>query len=83
MPVAVDAFAPDLLLISAGFDAHAWDPLAQLQLTGADFEWATRQLARLADRHCDGKIVSVLEGGYDAAGLAEGCARHLHALVRA
>ncbi len=80
---AVDAFAPNLLLISAGFDAHARDPLAQLQLTGADFEWVTHQLVRLADRHCDGKIVSVLEGGYDAAGLAEGCARHLHALVRA
>lgn len=80
---AVDAFAPELLLISAGFDAHARDPLAQLQLTGADFEWATHQLAKLADRHCAGRMVSVLEGGYDPQGLAEGCARHLGALMRA
>ncbi|WP_448191469.1 histone deacetylase family protein [Azospirillum sp. sgz301742] len=80
---AVDAFAPELLLISAGFDAHARDPLAQLQLTGADFEWATRRLARLADRHCGGRMVSVLEGGYDPTGLAEGCALHLRALMQA
>jgi len=80
---AVDAFAPELLLISAGFDAHARDPLAQLQLTGPDFEWATRQLARLADRHCGGRIVSALEGGYDPVGLAEGCALHLRALMQA
>ncbi|MBP2314708.1 histone deacetylase family protein [Azospirillum soli] len=80
---ALDSFAPELLLISAGFDAHARDPLAQLQLTGADFEWATRQLALVADRHCGGKIVSALEGGYDMTGLAEGCASHLQALMRA
>ncbi|PWC31664.1 histone deacetylase family protein [Azospirillum sp. TSO22-1] len=79
---AVDAFAPELLFISAGFDAHARDPLAQLQLTNADFEWATRQLVALADTHCGGKVVSVLEGGYDPVGLAEGCAAHLQALMR-
>lgn len=80
---ALDAFAPELLLISAGFDAHARDPLAQLQLTNADFEWATRQLVLLAERHCQGRVVSVLEGGYDPVGLAEGCAAHLEALMRA
>lgn len=80
---AVDAFAPELLLISAGFDAHARDPLAQLQLTGADFEWVTRQLTELANRHCGGRIVSALEGGYDPVGLAEGCDHHLRALMRA
>ncbi|HYG86910.1 MAG TPA: histone deacetylase family protein [Azospirillum sp.] len=80
---AVDAFAPELLFISAGFDAHARDPLAQLQLSNADFEWATRQLVVLAEKHCGGKVVSVLEGGYDPVGLAEGCAAHLQALMRA
>ncbi|WP_431857849.1 histone deacetylase family protein [Azospirillum sp.] len=79
---AVDAFAPELLFISAGFDAHARDPLAQLQFTNADFEWATRQLVALADKHCGGKVISVLEGGYDPVGLAEGCAAHLQALMR-
>lgn len=79
---AVDAFAPELLFISAGFDAHARDPLAQLQFTNADFEWATRQLVTLADKHCGGKVISVLEGGYDPVGLAEGCAAHLQALMR-
>ncbi|MGF7176385.1 histone deacetylase family protein [Azospirillum doebereinerae] len=80
---ALEAFAPELLLISAGFDAHARDPLAQLGLTGADFEWVTRKLVETADRHCGGRVVSVLEGGYDAVGLAEGCAAHLRALMRA
>jgi acetoin utilization deacetylase AcuC-like enzyme len=80
---ALDAFAPELLLISAGFDAHARDPLAQLNLTGPDFEWATRRLMAVADKHCGGRVVSALEGGYDATGLAEGCAAHLSALIRA
>ncbi|CAO3430434.1 histone deacetylase family protein [Azospirillum doebereinerae] len=80
---ALEAFGPELLLISAGFDAHARDPLAQLGLTDADFEWVTRKLVDLADRQCGGRVVSVLEGGYDAAGLAEGCAAHLRALMRA
>jgi len=62
---------------------HARDPLAQLGLTAADFEWVTRKLVEVADRQCGGRIVSVLEGGYDAAGLAEGCAAHLRALRRA
>lgn len=80
---ALDAFQPELLLISAGFDAHSRDPLAQLNLTNADFEWATRKLVDAADRLCGGRLVSVLEGGYDGAGLEEGCAAHLRALMRA
>ncbi len=80
---ALEGFEPELLLISAGFDAHARDPLAQLSLTNADFEWVTRKLVEIADRQCNGRVVSALEGGYDAIGLAEGCAAHLRALRRA
>nr|WP_211113532.1 histone deacetylase family protein [Azospirillum endophyticum] len=80
---ALEAFQPELLLISAGFDAHKRDPLAQLGFTDEDFEWVTRKLVELADRVCGGRVVSALEGGYDAAGLAEGCAAHLTALMRA
>ncbi|MBP2291239.1 histone deacetylase family protein [Azospirillum rugosum] len=80
---ALEAFKPDLLMISAGFDAHARDPLAQLNFTDADFEWATRKLVDAADRLCGGRVVSVLEGGYDMVGLAEGLAAHLRALMRA
>ncbi len=80
---ALEAFKPDLLMISAGFDAHARDPLAQLNFTDADFEWATRKLVDAADRLCGGRVVSVLEGGYDMVGLAGGLAAHLRALMRA
>lgn len=79
---AIDAFAPDLLLVSAGFDAHAADPLAQMRLTADDFAWLTGELADLADRHCRGRIVSTLEGGYDLAALAECTLAHLRALYR-
>ena len=77
----IDRFAPDLILISAGFDAHWRDPLASLNLTETDFAWATRRLMDLADRHCGGRIVSVLEGGYDLEGLAKSAAFHLDALM--
>ncbi|MCW2236872.1 histone deacetylase family protein [Azospirillum canadense] len=80
---ALESFKPDLLMISAGFDAHARDPLAQLNFTDADFEWATRKLVDAADRLCGGRVVSVLEGGYDMVGLAGGLAAHLRALMRA
>ncbi|KAA0675919.1 histone deacetylase family protein [Roseomonas genomospecies 6] len=80
---ALEAFQPELILISAGFDAHTRDPLASLNFTGADFEWGTRKLVEAADRLCGGRVVSVLEGGYDMMGLAEGCAAHLQALMRA
>jgi len=77
---AVDAFRPQLLLVSAGFDAHARDPLAQLRLQADDYAWITAELVALADRHCGGRIVSSLEGGYDLVALAESSVAHLRAL---
>ena len=79
---AIDAFAPELLIISAGFDAHRDDPLAQLELEVDDFRWITDQLVALADRRCGGRIVSLLEGGYDLASLAASSAAHVRALMR-
>jgi acetoin utilization deacetylase AcuC-like enzyme len=77
----IDAFSPDLIVISAGFDAHWRDPLADLNLTESDFAWATRKLMALADRHCGQRIVSLLEGGYDLEGLSKSVAFHLDALM--
>ncbi|ACA14958.1 histone deacetylase superfamily [Methylobacterium sp. 4-46] len=77
----IDAFHPDLIVISAGFDAHWRDPLANLQLTEADFAWTTRRLMDLADRHAGGRVVSVLEGGYDLDGLSRSVAAHVEALM--
>ena len=77
---AIDAFAPQLLLISAGFDAHRDDPLASLQLDAEDYGWLTRELIRIAHRHAQGRIVSMLEGGYDLAGLAASALAHVRAL---
>jgi acetoin utilization deacetylase AcuC-like enzyme len=78
---ALDAFSPDFLFISAGFDADFRDPLAQLNWHPADFEWVTRRLMEVADRRCGGRIVSLLEGGYDRQGLATGAAAHVGALM--
>ena len=78
----LDAFAPGLLIISAGFDAHIADPLAQLRLETVDYAWITERLVALADKHCGGKIVSVLEGGYDLDALAASAAVHVRALMR-
>ncbi|MDJ1157738.1 histone deacetylase family protein [Chelatococcus sp. SYSU_G07232] len=78
----ISAFRPDLILISAGFDAHWRDPLANINLTEADFAWATRELMTIADRQCGGRIVSILEGGYDLEGLASSSAAHVLALMR-
>jgi len=75
-------FAPDLILISAGFDAHLRDPLANLQLLETDFGWVTRKLMEVADRHAGGRVVSLLEGGYDLEGLANSAAAHVTALMR-
>jgi acetoin utilization deacetylase AcuC-like enzyme len=80
---ALDRFAPELLVISAGFDAHARDPLAQLRVREADFAWLTTELCHLADRHCGGRLVSLLEGGYDLDALASSAATHVRALMRA
>ena len=77
---AIDAFAPELLLVSAGFDAHRLDPLANLDLETADFSWITAELAALADRHARGRMVSSLEGGYSLTALRESTAAHCGAL---
>jgi acetoin utilization deacetylase AcuC-like enzyme len=79
----IDAFRPDLIVISAGFDAHHRDPLASLRFVAEDFAWATRRLCGLADRHAGGRVVSVLEGGYDLIGLSESAAAHVTALMEA
>ena len=78
---AIDAFAPELILISAGFDAHARDPLANLELVEDDFAWITHAICDLADKHCDGRVVSTLEGGYDLVGLANSVAAHVSVLM--
>jgi acetoin utilization deacetylase AcuC-like enzyme len=80
---ALDQFAPDLLLVSAGFDAHVRDPLAQLRLVEADFAWVTEKLLAAAAKHCDGKLVSTLEGGYDLDALASSTAIHVQTLMGA
>jgi acetoin utilization deacetylase AcuC-like enzyme len=80
---ALDAFAPELLLVSAGFDAHRADPRAGLELEEADFSWVTSRLVEAARRHCQGRLVSLLEGGYDLKALAGSAAAHVAALMEA
>ena len=80
---ALRDFGADFLLISAGFDGHADDPLAQLNFRGADYQWATAELAALAEEACAGRLVSTLEGGYDLAALADSAASHVRALMAA
>ncbi len=77
------AFGPDLIVISAGFDAHRLDPLGHLNLVEADYSWATRRLMAIADKSCDGRVVSLLEGGYDLEGLSGSVAAHVAALMEA
>ncbi len=77
----IDAFRPDLIIISAGFDAHRLDPLANINLVEADFAWITARLLDLADKHCKGRVVSLLEGGYDLEGLARSVAAHVLTLM--
>jgi len=79
---ALRAFGPQLLIISAGFDAHARDPLAQLRLREPDFAWVTEMLLAVADEFCPGRVVSLLEGGYDLDALAASAAVHVKALMR-
>ena len=74
-------FAPDLLLISAGFDAHRDDPLANIELVEDDFSWATYKLAEIAAKHAGGRIVSMLEGGYDLKAMAQSAGVHVSALM--
>ncbi len=80
---ALERFQPEFLFISAGFDAHAADPLANLRLTEDDYGWVTTELAGLAARHCGGRVVSTLEGGYDLAALAASARAHVRALMYA
>ena len=77
---AVDGFKPDLILVSAGFDAHARDPLAQQRLEHEDFAWATRAILAAARAHCGGRVVSSLEGGYDLEALGRSALAHVRAL---
>ena len=80
---ALKDFAPDLLLISAGFDAHDADPLADLHLSEADFAWVTQQLLAIAEVSARGRVVSVLEGGYDLGALGRSVQAHVKALMAA
>ncbi|MEM8536618.1 MAG: histone deacetylase family protein, partial [Pseudomonadota bacterium] len=74
------AFKPQFLIISAGFDAHSSDPLAGMELTTEDFSWVTGQLCDVADAHCNGRVVSCLEGGYDLDALGASAAAHVRVL---
>jgi acetoin utilization deacetylase AcuC-like enzyme len=78
---ALDAFRPEMVFISAGFDAHRNDPLAQLALEDADYTWVTEQLLGIARQHAKGRVVAALEGGYDLAALAASAAAHLRVLM--
>jgi acetoin utilization deacetylase AcuC-like enzyme len=77
----LEEFRPELIVISAGFDAHMRDPLANINLEEADFAWATQKIMEVADRHADGRIVSLLEGGYDLQALGNSVAAHVTALM--
>jgi acetoin utilization deacetylase AcuC-like enzyme len=78
---ALAAFAPEMLIVSAGFDAHKADPLAQLRVETEDFVWLTEALLAAARTHCQGRLVSLLEGGYDLHALAASAAAHVRALM--
>ncbi|HLF59236.1 MAG TPA: histone deacetylase family protein [Alphaproteobacteria bacterium] len=80
---ALAGFAPDFVLVSAGFDAHANDPLASLELHEDDYSWITAEIAKIAGEHCAGRVVSALEGGYDIRALADSAAAHVAALMAA
>ena len=79
----LDQFWPDLVIISAGFDAHRRDPIAGLELEEADFAWATEMIAEKARRYAGGRLVSMLEGGYELTGLSRSVAVHVKALMEA
>ncbi len=78
---AINAFKPELLMISAGFDAHRDDPLAELELTEDDYFWVTEKLCALAGKHCGGKVIAALEGGYNLQALKSSLAAHIKALA--
>lgn len=78
---SLDSFSPDMVLISAGFDAHRRDPLANIGLVEEDFAWATRKIGELAEKRSGRRVVSILEGGYDLEGLAKSVAVHVNVLM--
>lgn len=80
---ALDAFAPQMIYISAGFDAHREDDMGNLALTEADYEWVTRELMAVAARHAQGRVISILEGGYALNALARSAAAHVKVLIGA
>ncbi|MDP7393116.1 MAG: histone deacetylase family protein, partial [Alphaproteobacteria bacterium] len=80
---ALRSFEPDIIFISAGFDAHAADPLAQLNLVEADYAWVTSELLSVADEVCNGRVVSTLEGGYNLDALANSVTTHVDVLIEA
>jgi acetoin utilization deacetylase AcuC-like enzyme len=80
---ALDAFAPELIYISAGFDGHREDDMGNLGLVEADYEWVTQQLMAVARRHCKGRVISCLEGGYVLSPLARSVAAHVKVLIGA
>jgi acetoin utilization deacetylase AcuC-like enzyme len=77
----VEAFSPDLIIVSAGFDAHHRDPLGNINLREEDFAWVTRKIMAIAQRRCGRRLVSLLEGGYDLQGLGRSVAAHVAALM--
>jgi acetoin utilization deacetylase AcuC-like enzyme len=77
----LDAFAPELVMISAGFDALAEDPMAQLRLKDDDYVWITKELMAIADKHCGKKVISVLEGGYNTDALGRAAFNHIRTLM--
>ena len=80
---ALREFSPDLILVSAGFDAHERDPLATLRLVEDDYAWVTERLCEIADELCGGRLVATLEGGYDLDALAASVAAHVRVLMAA
>ena len=78
---ALDEFAPQMILISAGFDAHAEDEMGHLRLREPDYAWVTTQLRELAENHAEGRIVSLLEGGYALSALGRSASAHIDALL--
>ena len=80
---ALDAFAPQLIFISAGFDGHREDDMGNLALVEADYAWVTRQVMAVAHRHCQGRVVSCLEGGYALSALGRSVTAHVQVLIGA
>jgi acetoin utilization deacetylase AcuC-like enzyme len=80
---ALDAFRPQLLYISAGFDAHQADDMAGMRWVEKDYAWVTHELVRVAHRHCQGRVISLLEGGYHLHALSRSVAAHVRELVGA